>query len=564
MTWSLTGPSGSEGTDHPFNGSDVSASRSALIDLVAGDYTLTVGGSADATGSYAFRLLDLAAADPITSGQPVSANLPTGRETLLYSFDATAGERFYFDWRNGTNAANWRLIDPFGKDVWSQGFGDRDVETLALSGTYTLAVEGSVSNADSPLDLTFAIQKVTDTTKPMTIGARAEGEITHAGQQNRFTFSLAAAGRFYFDSLTNSSNLRWSLIGPRGQEFDTLRFLANSDASGSSERPVLELLAGSYTLIVDADYDATGSYAFRLLDLAAANPIIRGEPVPGTLASGNETAIYSFSAQAGDQILLNRQALTAGNPYWRLIDPYGGQVHSDFFNDSPSLTLRLTGVYTLLLEGQVDATGALQYTFNVTSQGHVELPAPTGAELVLGETKQGEITAEGEQDDYVFSITQPKQIIFDALSNTPDLVWDLVGPQGDIVSSRSFANSDAWTIGSDATLLLQVPGIYRLRVQGNGPSVGSYAFRLLDLAAADPITSGQPVSANIPTGRETLLYSFDATAGERFYFDWRDGTGSINWRLIDPFGKDVWSQGFGDRDVETLALSGTYTLAKSR
>ncbi|MDV4176888.1 hypothetical protein R1522_35685, partial [Rhizobium leguminosarum] len=84
---------------------------------------------------------------------------------------------------------------------------------------------------------------------------------------------------------------------------------------------------------------------------------------------------------------------------------------------------------------------------------------------------------------------------------------------------------------------------------------------LLDLAAADPITSGQPVSANLPTGRETLLYSFDAAAGERFYFDWRDGTGSINWRLIDPFGKDVWSQAFSDRDVETLALSGTYTLA---
>ncbi|NEJ91615.1 hypothetical protein GR223_37865, partial [Rhizobium leguminosarum] len=85
------------------------------------------------------------------------------RETLLYRFDAAAGERFFFDWRNGTNAANWRLIDPFGKDVWSQGFGDRDVETLALAGTYTLAVEGYVSNPDSPLDVTFAIQKVVDT-----------------------------------------------------------------------------------------------------------------------------------------------------------------------------------------------------------------------------------------------------------------------------------------------------------------------------------------------------------------------------------------------------------------
>ncbi|MGO6855558.1 LEPR-XLL domain-containing protein, partial [Rhizobium beringeri] len=79
LTWSLTGPSGSEGTDRPFNDSDASTSRSALLDLVAGSYTLTVGGSADATGSYDFRLLDLAAADPITSGQPVSANLPTGR-----------------------------------------------------------------------------------------------------------------------------------------------------------------------------------------------------------------------------------------------------------------------------------------------------------------------------------------------------------------------------------------------------------------------------------------------------------------------------------------------------
>ncbi|NEJ91549.1 hypothetical protein GR223_37515, partial [Rhizobium leguminosarum] len=378
-------------------------------------------------------------------------------------------------------------------------FGDRDVETLALAGTYTLAVEGYVSNPDSPLDVTFAIQKVVDTSEPMAIGASAGGEITHAGQQNRFTFSLAAAGRFYFDSLTNDPNLQWRLIGPRGVEIDARPF-TNSDAASLSGNPVLELLAGSYTLIVDASTDATGPYDFRLLDLAAANPIIRGEPVPGTLASGNETAIYSFSAQAGDQILLNRQALTAGNPYWRLIDPYGGQVYGGSFNDSPTLTLPLTGVYTLLFEGQVDATGALQYTFNVSSQGHVELPAPTGADLVLGETKQGEITAEGEQDDYVFNVTQPKQIIFDALSNTPDLVWDLVGPQGEVVSSRSFANSDAWTIGSDATLFLNVPGIYRLRVQGNGPSVGSYAFRLLDLAAANPITSGQLVEGNLATG----------------------------------------------------------------
>jgi len=558
LTWSLTGPGGTEGSDLSFANSDAAAGL-PLLDLVAGDYTLTVGGSADATGSYSFRLLDLAAAQPITTtGQPFSGNLPSGRETMLYSFDAQAGERLFFDWQNGSSSASWRLIDPFGDQVWSQGVSDRDVETIALSGTYTLAVEGYIYNT-SPLAFTFAIQKVTDTTASMTVGSVTNDEISHTGQQNIFTFNLAAAGRFYFDSLTNNSSLRWSLAGPRGEEVDTRAF-TNSDWANFPSSPVLDLAAGSYTLTVDGFSDDIGSYSFRLLDLAAAQQITRGDPISGTFASGNETTLYRFDAQSGDQILLVRQALSADSPFWRLIDPYGGQIYSGFFNDSPSLTLRLTGVYTLLVEGQVGATGALPYSFSVTSQGHVDLPAPTGTALILGETRTGDISAAGEQDNYVFDVTQPKQLIFDALSNTPGLIWSLIGPQGEIVPSRSFTSSDGGSV-SDA-LLLKVPGIYQLRVQGSASAIGSYSFRLLDLAAAQQIaTTGQPVSGSLPSGRETVLYRFDVQAGERYFFDWQNGTSSANLRLIDPFGKQVWSQGFSDRDAETLALSGTYTLA---
>ncbi|WP_032908246.1 hypothetical protein, partial [Mesorhizobium sp. LNHC252B00] len=239
------------------------------------------------TGAYKFRLLDLAAADPITSGTPVPGVLPTGTETALYRFDAQAGEKFFFDQQSQTGSGNvyWRLIDPFGKQVWFNSFVDQDVETLAFNGTYTLAVEGYVSNT-SPVDFTFGIQKVEDTTAPLTVGATMDGAIAHSGQQNRFTFDLASPARLYFDSLTYDTNLSWTLIGPHGEEVST-RYFIYSDAANLSGNPVLDLVAGAYTLIVDGSLDATGAYKFRLLDLAAADPIVLGDPSTGILASGN-------------------------------------------------------------------------------------------------------------------------------------------------------------------------------------------------------------------------------------------------------------------------------------
>ncbi|AMX98812.1 hypothetical protein AB0V79_32330 [Mesorhizobium ciceri] len=158
----------------------------------------------------------------------------------------------------------------------------------------------------------------------MTVGSTKGGAIAHAGQQNRYTFDLASPARLYFDSLTNDPYLFWTLIGPRGEEVNA-RSCSGSDAANLSGNPVLDLVAGSYTLVVDGALDATGTYKFRLLDLAAADPIILGDPFTGILASGNETALCRFAAAAGDQVLLNRQALSAGSPYWRLIDPFGGR-----------------------------------------------------------------------------------------------------------------------------------------------------------------------------------------------------------------------------------------------
>src|SRR6185312_14068492 len=101
----------------------------------------------------------------------------------------------------------------------------------------------------------------------------------------------------YFDSLTNDASLNWTLTGPRGVEVPSRSFTASDSASISN--PVLNLIAGNYTLTVSASGDHTANYSFRLSNLASATPIVLGNPISGTLSSGTNTDFYQFTAQAG-------------------------------------------------------------------------------------------------------------------------------------------------------------------------------------------------------------------------------------------------------------------------
>ena len=71
----------------------------------------------------------------------------------------------------------------------------------------------------------------------------------------------------YFDSLTNNSNLNWTLVGPAGTAVSNRSF-SGSDGLNLSGNPVLNLVAGTYQLTVAASGSTTGAYQFRLWDLA--------------------------------------------------------------------------------------------------------------------------------------------------------------------------------------------------------------------------------------------------------------------------------------------------------
>ncbi len=100
---------------------------------------------------------------------------------------------------------------------------------------------------------------------------------------------------------------------------------------------------------------------------------------------------------------------------------------------------------------------------------------------------QGSIAVPGETDRYTFTLSQETQILFDSETPNSSLNWSLAGPQGNVVSDRSFAAPDQVDASNIAPLDL-VSGNYTLSIQGVANATGTYQFRLLDLASLATVT----------------------------------------------------------------------------
>src|SRR5262249_53481529 len=126
------------------------SSGSPLLDLLTGDYVLTVDGGNSTTGDFQFRLLDVSQGTNLTTGRSVSSQLIPANETDVYRFSAQAGDRYFFDVTSQSDGFHWQLLSPTGKVIFSQGVydtreSDIDVTVLPESGTYTLLIEGPLS-----------------------------------------------------------------------------------------------------------------------------------------------------------------------------------------------------------------------------------------------------------------------------------------------------------------------------------------------------------------------------------------------------------------------------------
>ena len=178
----------------------------------------------------------------------------------------------------------------------------------------------------------------------------------------------------------------------------------------------------------------------------------------------------------------------------------------------------------------------------------------------------GSLDAPGETDRFTFTLAADMQVVFDSLTNNANFNWSLVGPRGTLVNSRSFAASDSVDLVGTSPVLKLVAGSYTLTVDGVADATGAYDFQLLDLAKANALTPGTPVSNSLTPANETSVYKFDAIAGEHYFLDVTGRTGGdIAWQLLDPsdhqvFAPTAMNSASQDVDLASLSSSGTYTL----
>ncbi|MCB1965678.1 MAG: hypothetical protein KDI64_06405, partial [Candidatus Accumulibacter sp.] len=507
LRWSLTGPRGAVVSGRSFTASDGYQGLS-LMDLTAGDYVLSVFGS---TGAYSFRLMDMDQGDVLTPDTDTSGTLSPGNETDIYRFDAVAGDRFYFDRVSfsGGYYTDWRLIDPFGRPLWGPThmyYDDVDLTTLPYSGTWYLLLEGRYHETTAS-NYTINARKIdSGASTPIVIGDRVDADLGKPGEVGSFSFDIAGSEskRIYFDVLSNTNRLSWTLSGPRGSVVSGRSF-GNSDAANG--RSIMDLAPGSYTLIIDGSGDFSGAYAFRLLDLSAGTQIVPGTPlVDQKLTPGRATEVYWFDAVAGERFYFDRVDFSGGYyTDWQLLDPTGrtlwGPTHM-YYDDVDVTTLPLDGRYTLLVEGRYheDAPSST-YTINV--QPVVDPVSP----MSLNTQVSGTIDSVGQRALHTFTLADARQVYVDVLTNNSNFSWSLSGPRGVEVSNRSFGATDGV---HGLSLLDLVPGDYTLTIDGSGATTGAYALRLLDLAAAPLITPGTPVSGQLNPANATDIYRFNA------------------------------------------------------
>src|SRR5262249_10355550 len=151
---------------------------------------------------------------------------------------------------------------------------------------------------------------------------------------------------------------------------------------------------------VDGVLQATGG-VFTFAATTSANPLFIGHSLEGNVnfeGAIDDVRVWSVARTAA-QIAAGKDA--------ELTTPQTGLV-----------------AYLKANEGTGDS---LADTSGQGNNALINPPYPTDTGIVAGR-----IDHPGQRDFYTFTLTDPKRVYFDSLTNDPGLTWSLTGPQGTV------------------------------------------------------------------------------------------------------------------------------------
>lgn len=189
----------------------------------------------------------------------------------------------------------------------------------------------------------------------------------------------------------------------------------------------------------------------------------------------------------------------------------------------------------------------------------VSAQADTNINLIFGATHLGAISEPGEIDYFTFNGTAGQRLYYDALENdhAVAIAARLVGPAG-VVAHLNGLNSDT-DVGP---FVLTMSGTYTLIFDASTDTVGSYKFRLLDLASSPSLTVGVTVTNQLSPRIETDIFQFNGTIGQRVNVTRLSPASSeATWRLVGPANQNLLNNSFFSQlGATALPATGPYYL----
>ena len=566
--YTITGPRGVEIPGTLFTSADGTQNQNpSVINLpLAGTYQLTIT-NASYVGSYSFNLLDITqpAAVLPTDGSILQTTLGPSNSTQIYQFNATAGTDVYL-----AASANYnyyqdidvRLIDPLGNQIQGPFSIGNNILSIPVTGTYTLLVEGNYDNAyySGAIGYSLSLAAIANPAPvALSLGQDINGQIAAGSEVNTYTLNLASAASLVLSSFTSDTTLNLALIGPDGTLSVTNLGQALGYGHGS---PVFQLAAGSYTLAVSSTNAlTTPSYGFALFDMATAQPISSGTAVNATLAPSIGLAAYTITADAGTQLRVYSN--DTSNGYYPgyantilVLDPNGAPLAppAAYRGNVATFAITETGTYTILYEGQVGAGVLPSTTYTLTA--YVD---PPPAPLALNTITSGTLATTQSIAQYTFTLATATSLVFDSLTNNYYENWTLTGPGGYSLT-RSFYSSGSYELGGTNPLLPLNAGTYTLTFSNATSSSASYSFQMISPTSATPLTLGTPLNLTDTGSGQTLLYTFNATAGVPLNLTTSDPSNYLSVRVFDPYGDQVLGPQQTGQQLINPGATGVYTV----
>jgi YD repeat-containing protein len=471
----------------------------------------------------------------IASGGSQAVTLASSKIGLVL-FDGMAGQRVSVGMSGSTfSSCNIYLVGPNNSTVATTSCtaGNTDLPStyLPTSGTYSIGIDPGSSSGGLTVTLvgdflgTIAING-----PPVTVTTAADG------QDARLNFTAMPGQRIvvYATNVTNP-DASLNLVAPTGGIQGTVTISnipgytffidAQTLGAGTNQLWIQHYLAnvGSETLqifSVPADFTAT-----LTVPAAGATGAAVRVPSTGNLAVG-QNASLTFTGTTGQKLSFNVINSTIGTNQsscgFTLYDPNQNAIVVNYCGTTwtyvDTVTLALTGTYTVYLNPAQTATGSVSISINNDKDVTTPTISPGTADTVTS-------TVAGQDVRLSFTATAGQRIAISATSVTnPYASLNLVNPSGVTWASTSISNAPWYTFFIDTQTLSA--GTNQLWVQHSGTGIGGETLLLSNVPADLSKTAtigGAAVVFTTVLGQNANI-SFSNPTSQSVTMHWSSGT----------------------------------------